>query len=326
MKRAPPPGGGSRRDRAVVGLDDPGDDRQAEAGAGLPALAAALRAPEALEQRGRVARREPGPWSRTSSCAARPPAPRAPSPASRRGVGERVAHAGCRPPGAGGRRRRRRSTASGRLRVISRSGAAARAASTASRASVGRSTSLAQQLALFVEARERQQVLDEHAHARGLGLDARHRLLLVGGIAGGADPVELGVAADRGERGAQLVRGVGEEAAQLAPRWPCARRRRRSICPSIALSARPRRPTSVRSVAGSTRCDRSPARDRAGRALHPLAAATARAGRARRRRRRARAAPPAATMSSIAARAAERVARRSSSGTAATSVLPPSQR
>ena len=40
-----------RADAAVVGLDDPGDDRQAEPGARLAALAAALGAPEAVEQR-----------------------------------------------------------------------------------------------------------------------------------------------------------------------------------------------------------------------------------------------------------------------------------
>src|SRR4051812_1073320 len=41
-------GGG---DAATVAVDDPGDDREAEAGAVLAALAAALGAPEALEQR-----------------------------------------------------------------------------------------------------------------------------------------------------------------------------------------------------------------------------------------------------------------------------------
>ena len=66
----------------------------------------------------------------------------------------------------------------------------------------------------LVEARERQQVLDQHAHARRLVLDPPHRLLDVSGLARGAHAEQLGVAADRGERRAQLVRGVGDEAAQ----------------------------------------------------------------------------------------------------------------
>ena len=66
----------------------------------------------------------------------------------------------------------------------------------------------------LVEPRERQQVLDQHAHARGLVLDPPHRLLDVLVGARGAHPVQLGVAADRGERRAQLVRGVGDELAQ----------------------------------------------------------------------------------------------------------------
>ena len=66
----------------------------------------------------------------------------------------------------------------------------------------------------LVEAGEGQEIFHEHAHARRLLLDAPHRLLDVGGLAGGAHAEELGVAADRGQRRAQLVRGVGEELAQ----------------------------------------------------------------------------------------------------------------
>ena len=66
----------------------------------------------------------------------------------------------------------------------------------------------------LVEPRERQQVLDEHAHARRLVLDPPHRLLDVGGLARRAHPEQLRVAADRGERRAQLVRGVADELAQ----------------------------------------------------------------------------------------------------------------
>ena len=69
-------------------------------------------------------------------------------------------------------------------------------------------------LAHLVQPRQRQQVLDEHAHARGLVLDPAHRLGDVLGLARGAHAEQLGVAADRDQRRAQLVRGVGDEAAQ----------------------------------------------------------------------------------------------------------------
>ena len=48
----------------------------------------------------------------------------------------------------------------------------------------------------LVQPRQRQQVLDEHAHARRLVLDPPHRLLDVLVGARGAHPVQLGVAAD----------------------------------------------------------------------------------------------------------------------------------
>ena len=61
------------------------------------------------------------------------------------------------------------------------------------------------------------------AHAIGLFLDAAHRLREVFGTVGGAAPEQLGVAADRGERRAQLVRRVADE----APQPPFRRRARR---------------------------------------------------------------------------------------------------
>ena len=73
---------------------------------------------------------------------------------------------------------------------------------------------LAQRLGLLVQPREREQVLDEHAHALGLVLDAAHHHVGAAVLVGGADAEELRVAADRGQRRAQLVRGVGEELAQ----------------------------------------------------------------------------------------------------------------
>ena len=66
----------------------------------------------------------------------------------------------------------------------------------------------------LVDAGEQQQLVDQDAHALGLLLDAAHGRLEVGGAVFGAAMEELGVAADRGERRAQLVRGVGQEAAQ----------------------------------------------------------------------------------------------------------------
>ena len=66
----------------------------------------------------------------------------------------------------------------------------------------------------LVEPREREQVLDEHAHPRGLVLDAAHRALLLGTLGHGAHAEQLRVAADRRQRRAQLVRGVGDERAQ----------------------------------------------------------------------------------------------------------------
>ena len=62
-----------------------------------------------------------------------------------------------------------------------------------------------------VEPGEQQHVLDELGHPLGLGFDPAHR---VGDVVGQLVPLALrqfGVAADRGERGAQLVAGVGDE-------------------------------------------------------------------------------------------------------------------
>ena len=89
----------------------------------------------------------------------------------------------------------------------------------------------------------------EQPHPTRLAFDARHQHL---DVAGGALPVQLGEAADRGQRCAQLVAGVGDEAAHpllgsagrsaddsddATARW---------ICASIPLSANDNRPTSVR--------------------------------------------------------------------------------
>ena len=84
----------------------------------------------------------------------------------------------------------------------------------------------------LVEARERQQILDEEAHALGLALDAVHRLRDVVVALDGAHAVQLGVAADRHERGAQLVARIADEAAHLPHRRVALARSRRPRGPS----------------------------------------------------------------------------------------------
>ena len=100
-------------------------------------------------------------------------------------------------------------------RRSARSGSTARAASTASRDDVVELDRLALERPALVEPREQQQVVDEQAHplatrARSPPSSARDR------PAAGprAAREQLGVRAHRRERRAQLVRRVGDEAAQ----------------------------------------------------------------------------------------------------------------
>ncbi len=65
--------------------------------------------------------------------------------------------------------------------------------------------------ALLVEASEQQQVVDQQPHAASFVLDAAHGSRDIGRIGGGALPVELGVATDRGQWSAQLVAGVADK-------------------------------------------------------------------------------------------------------------------
>ena len=168
-----------------------------------------------------------------------------------------------RSPGGGGPRRRSPST--GPL-VVERDGPVGRrpprASSTASLASAARSTGVALERPALVEAGQQEQVVDEHAHPRRSPLRcaaspwpgrraARRRTLAE----------ELGVAADRGQRRAQLVRGVGDEPAQPLLRGGCALGERRlDAAPSMVVerACRAGRPRCGRRP-GSTRCDRSPA-------------------------------------------------------------------
>ena len=89
-----------------------------------------------------------------------------------------------------------------------------RAVSTASRDDLGEVDRLALERPALVEPGEQQQVLDEHAHALALAADPGHRAGEVVGPPVGAALEQLGVGANGRERRAQLVRGVGDEAAQ----------------------------------------------------------------------------------------------------------------
>jgi hypothetical protein len=66
---------------------------------------------------------------------------------------------------------------------------------------------------LLVEAGQQQQVLDQQAHPGRLVLDATHQAVQLAWLAGSPLPVQLGEAPDGGQRGSQLVAGVGDEAA-----------------------------------------------------------------------------------------------------------------
>ena len=78
-----------------------------------------------------------------------------------------------------------------------------------------RSTGATSRFGPGVEPGEQQQVLDQVRHPLGLGLDPAHRERGVRRHRVALAPGQLGVAADGGERVAQLVRGVGDELAHL---------------------------------------------------------------------------------------------------------------
>ena len=219
VKRAPPPGALAAATRPPWASTIAGDDGEPEPGAGAAALAARLGAPEAVEQRVAVVGRQAGAVvahleadlarrSRATGTSIGVPGGR---------VHERVAHQVRRAPGgAGGGRRDDGGRVGARRASMSRSGRASRARRRPRRGRCrpGR-RGCADGVADLVEAGERQQVLDEDAHARRLVLDAAHRLRVSASrVARRADAEQLGVAADRGQRRAQLVRGVGQEAAQ----------------------------------------------------------------------------------------------------------------
>src|SRR5207253_1862952 len=96
-----------------------------------------------------------------------------------------------------------------------RIGARMSSLSRAARRARQRREDAALELAGLVEAGEREQVGHERAEADRLPLDAVHRGRDVLPGLQGAHPVELGVAAHRHERRAQLVAGVADEPPHL---------------------------------------------------------------------------------------------------------------
>ena len=98
---------------------------------------------------------------------------------------------------------------------------------------------------LLVEPGQQQQVLDEAAHPGGLVLDAAHRAGDLVRSRHGALAVQLGEAADAGQRGAQLVRGVGGEPRGCGASDASRARKALSIWASMPFSEAVSRPTSV---------------------------------------------------------------------------------
>ena len=187
-KRAPPPSASAASRAPAVRGDDRRDDRQAEPGARAPAPAGRDRARQkrsnsSLGIVGRQARPVVADVERAPRRRARATDTSIGVPARR--VDERVAHEVREHLAQLARVAVDDDRAVARVACssISRSGATARASSTASPASAAQVDRLADLLADLVQAGEREQVLDEHAHPRRLVLDAGHRLLDVLGLA-----------------------------------------------------------------------------------------------------------------------------------------------
>ena len=247
--RAGSPGRWRRRrrrvqlDPAAVAVHDRRDDGQPQPGSAAVAPGPAGVGPvEPLEdprRRARTARRvrrrspparpavrpEPPSPARTAPVAPRRAAGPAARPARSPGPGPACAAARWRPgwwpPGAARARRRARWPArTSRCRRRSpasstgRSGTRACASRMVSAAISSRSTGRSAGSRSLVQAGQQQQVLDQHGHPAGLALDPAHRLVELRAGRRAAAPVQLGEAADRGQRGAQLVRGVRDELPQ----------------------------------------------------------------------------------------------------------------
>ena len=114
------------------------------------------------------------------------------------------------------------------------------------------------QLAGLVEPGELEQVVDERADPDRLPLDAVHRL---GDVLAGlqrAHPVQLGVAAHRDQRGAQLVAGVADEPPHLVDGAGAVGEARGRCGSACVFRERLSRPTSVFGVAPPSRWLKSP--------------------------------------------------------------------
>jgi hypothetical protein len=97
----------------------------------------------------------------------------------------------------------------------------------------------------LAQAGQAEHAVDQPAHAPGLLHDPAHHLVELVRAGHGALLVELGVGAQRGQRGAQLMAGVGEKPAHLC--WLA------SILVSMPFRAAPSLPTSLRGLSGVTR-------------------------------------------------------------------------
>ena len=141
-----------------------------------------------------------------------------------------------------------------------------RASWTTSPATSARSTGRDGQRPLLVQARQLQQVLDQHPHPAALGLDALHeparrrrrRGRRPAGTARRSRGSRSAGCAARGWR-RRRTGASGPRRRGPAPRTRAGREKALSIRASIPLSAADSRPTSVRSSPAGTRRERSPA-------------------------------------------------------------------
>ena len=210
----PAPGGVSMRDGAAVGPDGGLDDGQAQTAPAAVALTGCVGAVEPLEGPGRVRRRHARARRRRPRASRR----RRRGP-TRRWIGASGAWTRALPTRLATTWRRlpsspRTTVGAAASTVISRSGATAWASRAASRASAARSTGARSSGRPWSRRASWSRSSTSDAHPQRLLLGAPHGLVELALPAQGPRPVQLGVPADRGDRGAQLVGRVGDEAPQ----------------------------------------------------------------------------------------------------------------
>ena len=284
------PGSLATCDRAAVRGDHRVHDRQPQPGAaGVPG-AGGVAAGEALEHVRAQRRRDAG---AVVDDLEHRPAALGPQPGGRRrparGCGCARWPAGWPAPGAAGPRRRApRTGVVGQVEPPAVAGAGRVGVADRvddQRGQVDRSSCAS--VAAGVQPGQQQQVLDQRRtsaapRTRPGAARARRR-------SGTSLPLaahQLGVAADRGQRGAQLVAGVGDELAHLRLGLPAGRPARRSTWSSIRFSAAPTWPTSVRgsvSSGGTRSASRTSPLDSGSSATRVAVAATRCSGRSVRR-------------------------------------------